>query len=95
MDVSEESYLLALVSALNLTHLVGANSTTSDLAVILEEVPAKEKSFFFLKNIPFLQNFEFPPDMLFTSASIVSLLFYAAQMVRSCWRGSAENIYFF
>ena len=43
MDVSEESYLLALVSALNLTHLVGTNSTSSDLAVILEEVPAKEK----------------------------------------------------
>ena len=41
MDVSEESYLLALVSALNLTHLVAANSTSSDLAVILEEVPAK------------------------------------------------------
>ena len=94
MDVSEESYLLALVSALNLTHLVGANSTSSDLAVILEEVLAKKK-FFFFKNISFLQNFEFPPDMLFTSASIVSLLFYATQMVRSCRRGSGENIYFF
>ena len=41
MGVSEESYLLALVSALNLTHLVAANSTSSDLAVILEEVPAE------------------------------------------------------
>ena len=27
------------------------------------------------------EHFEFPPDMRFTSASVVSILFYAAQMV--------------
>ena len=66
MDVSEESYLLALVSALNLTHLVGANSTSSDLAVILEEVLAKKKVFF-------LQKYFFSPELRVSSRHALHL----------------------
>ena len=38
MDPSEEHYLLALVSAMNLSHLVENNYTADDLAIILEQV---------------------------------------------------------
>ena len=38
MDTSEEHYLLALVSAMNLSHLVENNYTADDLAIILEQV---------------------------------------------------------
>ena len=37
-----------------------------------------------------MQNFEFPPDMLFTSASVVSLFFYATQMVKKFMLFSAS-----
>ena len=38
MDPSEEHYLLALVSAMNLSHLVQNNFTADDLTIILEQV---------------------------------------------------------
>ena len=38
MEASEEHYLLALVSAMNLSHLVQTNSTAADLSDILEQV---------------------------------------------------------
>ena len=44
MEASEEQYLLALVSAMNLSHLLETNFTAADLAEILEQV-ARELAF--------------------------------------------------
>ena len=44
MEASEEQYLLALVSAMNLSHLLETNFTATDLAEILEQV-ARELAF--------------------------------------------------
>ena len=38
MNVSEENYLLVLVSAMNLSHMVNSNYTADDLAKILKQV---------------------------------------------------------